>query len=97
MVAATDGEIGHIDDFLLDDESAKIRYAVVVTKNWLPGKHILIAPEWIREIKWSESKVFVNATREAVRNSPEYNPVTPVDKEYESRLFTHYGYPVTWL
>ena len=96
-VAATDGEIGHIDDFLLDDESAKIRYAVVDTKNWLPGKHVLIAPEWIREIKWSESKLFVNATREAVRNSPEYNPVTPVDKEYESRLFTHYGYPVTWL
>ncbi|MDQ2947104.1 MAG: PRC-barrel domain-containing protein [Acidobacteriota bacterium] len=96
-VTATDGEIGHIDDFLLDDESAKIRYAVVDTKNWLPGKHVLIAPEWIREIKWSESKVFVNATREAVRNSPEYNPVTPLDREYESRLFTYYGYPVPWL
>jgi len=96
-VAATDGEIGHIEDFLLDDESAKIRYAVVDTRNWLPGKTVLIAPQWIREIKWSEAKAFVNVGREAVRNSPEYNPVTPLDKEYESRLFEHYGYPIPWL
>ena len=96
-VAAADGDIGHIEDFLIDDESAKIRYAIVDTTNWLPGKNVLIAPEWIREVKWSDSKVFVNATREAVRNSPAYNPVTPIEKEYESRLFTHYGYPVPWL
>jgi uncharacterized protein YrrD len=96
-VAATDGEIGHIEDFLLDDESGRIRYAVVDTRKWLAGKSVLIAPEWIHEVKWSESKVFVNATREAVRNSPEYNPVTPVERGYESRLFSHYGYPVPWL
>lgn len=92
-VAATDGEIGHVDDFLMDDETAKIRYVVVDTRNWLPGKRVLIAPQWIREVKWAESRVFVNATREAVRDSPEYNPVTPIDKEYESRLFAHYRYP----
>jgi hypothetical protein len=92
-VAATDGEIGHIEDFLFDDETAKIRYVVVDTRNWLPGRNVLIAPEWISEIKWSESRVFVNATREAVRNSPEYNPATPLDRAYESRLHEHYGYP----
>ena len=96
-VAATDGEIGHIEDFLFDDQSAKIRYGVVDTQNWLPGKNVVIAPEWISKVKWSESKVFVNVTREAVRNSPEYNPATPLDRAYESRLFEHYGYPVPWL
>jgi uncharacterized protein YrrD len=96
-VEATDGDIGHIEDFLFDDEIAKIRYVVVDTKNWLPGKNVLIAPEWINEVKWSESKVLVRATQEAVRNSPEYNPLTQVDKDYESKLFEHYGYPVPWL
>ena len=96
-VEATDGEIGHIDDFLIDDETAKVRYAVVDTKNWMPGKHVVISPRWIREVKWSEAKVFVTLTREAVRSSPEYNPVTPLNREYESRLFEHYGYPIEWL
>jgi uncharacterized protein YrrD len=96
-VEATDDGIGHIDDFLFDDETGKIRYAVVDIRNWLPGKHVLISPQWIREVNWSESRVFVNVTREAVRTSPEYNPVTPLSKEYESRLFEHYGYPIEWL
>jgi hypothetical protein len=95
-VAAMDGEIGHIDDFLMDDETAKIRYAVVDTRNWLPGRHVLIAPEWIREVRWSDSKAFLRVSREAVQKSPEYNPVTPIDRAYESRLFEHYGYPVPW-
>jgi uncharacterized protein YrrD len=96
-VEASDGEIGHIDDFLIDDQSGRMRYAVVDTKKWLPGKSVLIAPEWIREVKWSESKVFVNTNRAAVRNSPEYNPAVPIQGEYESQLHSHYGYPLPLL
>jgi hypothetical protein len=96
-VEATDGDIGHIEDFLTHDESAKIRYAVVDTKNWLPGKHVLVAPQWIREVKWADSKVVVNATREAIQNSPEYNQLASVQPDYETQLFKHYGYPVPWL
>jgi sporulation protein YlmC with PRC-barrel domain len=96
-VEASDGEIGHIEDFLIDDQSSRIRYAVVDTKNWLPGKTVLIAPEWIREMKWSESKVYVNPSRDAVRNSPEYNAATTVEGEYESQLHSHYGYPLPLL
>jgi hypothetical protein len=96
-VAATDGEIGHIEDFLFDDETAKIRYVVVDTRNWLPGKKVLTAPQWIKDVKWSESKAYVAMNRDAVKNSPEYNNAAPVDQAYESRLFEHYGYPVPWL
>jgi hypothetical protein len=94
-VAATDREIGHISDFLVEEETAKIRYVVVDTRNWLPGRHVIIAPKWIREIKWSESRVFVNVTSEAIENSPEYKP--PLSEEYETRLSEHYGYPIEWL
>jgi hypothetical protein len=87
-VAASDGDIGHIDDFLLDERT--IRYAVVDTRNWLPGKSVLISTAWIREIRWPESKVFVTVARDAVKNSPEYDPASQVDKEYEARLLAHY-------
>jgi hypothetical protein len=96
-VEAMDGEIGQIDDLLLDDQTANIRYAVVDTRNWLPGKHVLIAPQWIREVTWAESKAFVNLTREAVRHSPVYTSLAALDKEYESRLYGHYGYPLAGL
>jgi uncharacterized protein YrrD len=96
-IEATDGEIGHVDDFLLDDQTARIRYAVVDTRNWIPGKHVLIAPQWIREVKWAESKAFVNLTREAVRQSPEYTSIAALDKEYESLLYKHYEYPLEGL
>jgi uncharacterized protein YrrD len=96
-IEATDGEIGHIDDLLIDDQTARIRYAVVDTRNWLPGKHVLVAPQWILEVRWAESKVFVNLTRDAVRDSPEYISLAALDEEYESRLYAHYGYPLEGL
>jgi hypothetical protein len=96
-IEATDGEIGHIDDFLVDDQTARIRYAVVDIRNWLPGKHVLIAPQWIREVRWADSTVFVNVTRDAVRGSPVYTSLAALDKEYESRLYSHYGYPLEGL
>ena len=56
---ALDGEIGHIEDFVIDDETWTIRYLIVGTKNWWPGKKVLVAPHWIERVSWSESKVFI--------------------------------------
>jgi uncharacterized protein YrrD len=94
---AADGEIGHISDLLLDDQTARIRYAVVDTRNWLPGKHVLIAPQWIREVRWADATAVVNVEREAVRHSPVYTSLAALDKDYESRLSMHYGYPLEGL
>ncbi|MEP7365448.1 MAG: PRC-barrel domain-containing protein [Acidobacteriota bacterium] len=96
-VEAKDGEIGHIEDFLVDDQQAQIRYAVIDTKNWLPGRKVLVTPKWIREVNWNDAKVFVDLTQDAVRKSPEYTSVELLDSAYESRLHNHYGYPIEWL
>jgi uncharacterized protein YrrD len=71
---ARDGAIGHVADLLFDDQSWSIRHIVVDTRNWLPGKHVLIASESIDEVSWSEQSVRVDATREAVKSKPEYDP-----------------------
>ena len=46
-IGATDGDIGHVEDFIIDDETWEIRYMVVDTQNWWPGKKVLVAPQWI--------------------------------------------------
>jgi len=72
-IQATDGQIGHVDDFIVDDESWAIRYLIIDTNNWWAGKKVLIAPKWIDSINWVESKIFLNVTRETVQQAPEYS------------------------
>jgi hypothetical protein len=72
MLHATDGAIGHAVDFLLDPESWAIRYLLVNTHNWLPGKHVMIAPSLIERVEWPQYAVHLKLSREEVRRSPEY-------------------------
>lgn len=92
-IEATDGTIGHVDDFLLDDATWEIRYLVVDTRNWWPGKKVLIAPQWIDEVGWNEAKVYVQMTRQAIKGSPSYDPSKPLAPEYARALHDYYGQP----
>ncbi len=89
---ATDGEIGHIEDFIIDDETWAIRYLIVDTRNWLPGRKILISPQWIDRVSWSEAKVFINLTRETIQQSPEYTAASLLTRDDELKLHRHYSY-----
>lgn len=95
-VQATDDEIGHVEDFVLDDESWEIRYLVGDTSNWWFGKKVLIAPSWVTEVNWPDRKVFVAASRDEVKNAPEFDWSMPVPREYEERLHDFYGRPGYW-
>jgi hypothetical protein len=95
-IQATDGDIGHVDDFLIDDREWAIRYVIVDTRNWWPGKKVVVSPDWIRQVSWRESQVHVDLTREALKAAPEYDADRPLEREYETRLFRHYGRPSYW-
>jgi hypothetical protein len=88
---ASDGSIGHVDDFLFDEETWSIRYLAIDTRNWLPGKHVLVSSEWVERVSWDERKVQVNLTRDAVRASPEYDRDALLTASDEDRLYQHYG------
>jgi hypothetical protein len=92
-----EGEIGHLKGFLVDNETWAIRYLEVATRNWWPGKRVLVAPEWIEKISWQDSKVFVGLTREAIRGCPEYLESMHIDRDYENRIYLHYGKPPYWM
>jgi hypothetical protein len=95
-VDAVDGEIGHIADFLLDDEEWTIRYMVVDTRDLWPGKHVLMSPEWIERVSWEDGKVYVDLSREAIKNAPVYAPGASVSRDYEAELCRHYGREGYW-
>lgn len=93
---ATDGEIGHVESLLIDDRTWAILYMVVDTSNWWGGQRVLIAPSWIREVSWFDSKVTVELTRQAVKDAPAYDPAMPLDRRHEMLLYKHYGRPGYW-
>jgi len=96
-IQAADGEIGHVDDFVIDDETWTIRYLIVDTRNWWPGKKVLISPQWIERVSWLESKVFVNLPCETIKQAPEYTKESLVTREYENSLYRHYNRRGYWV
>jgi len=96
-IKAQDGEIGHVEDFIVDDESWILRYLVVDTRNWLPGgKKVMLSPGWAERVDWKREKVVVDLKGDTVERGPEYNPANPVNREVETRLYDYYGRPVYW-
>ncbi|HEU4327114.1 MAG TPA: PRC-barrel domain-containing protein [Roseiflexaceae bacterium] len=95
-IQALDDDIGHVDDFVLDDENWVIRYLVVDTRNWWPGKRVLVSPRWITDVSWAERAVHVDLRKEQIKTSPEYDPTRVLNREDEERLYRHYGLPVYW-
>ena len=93
---ALDDSIGHLEDFMADNESWAIRYLVVDTRNWWPGKHVLIPPQWIKKLDWSLKTVDVDVTRDTVQGSSEYDPAIDFTREREASLYRHYQRPGYW-
>jgi hypothetical protein len=95
-IQATDGDIGHVEDFVVDDEVWALRYVVVDTRNWLPGRKVLVSPQWIAAVNWAEEKLKVDLTTDSIKNSPEYDILAPIDRDYEHALYDYYGRPFYW-
>ena len=95
-IVATDGPIGAIDDFLFDDERWAIRYVVVDTGRWLPGRQVLISPLSISRTDWHEQRIALSISRDAVKHSPGIDAHQPVSRRREQEYFDYYGYPYYW-
>jgi len=95
-IQASDGEIGHVEDFIIDDEAWAIRYLIIDTRNWWPGKKVLISPRWIERISWDDLKVFLNLPRETIKQAPEYTEEFLLTRDYENRLHRHYNRQGYW-
>jgi hypothetical protein len=94
-IRARDGEIGHVEDFLLDDETWAIRYLVVDTGNRWFGNHVLVSPAWVTDVSWSERLVDIDLTRGKVETGPQFDR-RQLNRLYEQRLHRFYGRSGYW-
>jgi hypothetical protein len=69
-VHGTDGPLGHIDDFLVDEAASRVCYLMVDTSNWMGGKWVAVSAASIDTIDWAQGVVHVKLTRDQIRNSP---------------------------
>jgi uncharacterized protein YrrD len=97
VIHALDGDLGHVTDVLFDDVSWAARYLVVDTSNWWFGKHVLVAPEWVTDISWSERSVSINVTRQRLKSAPLYDRAEHVDRQWEAAYYRHLQQPGYWL
>jgi hypothetical protein len=96
-IQAKDGEVGHVEDFIIDDETWAIRYLIVDARSWWAGKMVLVSPRWIKSVSWKESAVFVDLSRATIKQSPEYIEGSPLSREYEAALHQHYNFQGYWV
>jgi len=96
-IQGTDEKVGHVDDFIVDDETWEIRYLVVDTRNWWPGKKVLLAPGWASRVSWLERMIHVDVSRQFIKSCPEWD-TTPagINRQYERGLYDYYTRPFYW-
>jgi len=95
-IHATDGDIGHVDGFLVDGRTWAIRYLIVNTSNWWLGHQVLLAPAWFAEVSWVYSKVTTRLTRQEVKNSPTYDSLLALNRGDEEGIYRHYQQKGYW-
>jgi hypothetical protein len=92
-IQARDDETGQLEDIIIDDGDWSIDYLIVDTRNWLPGKQVLLSPHWVERIDWTTAKLFFDLDQETIKNCPQYDPAESVNKRLESVDFDYHGWP----
>jgi hypothetical protein len=92
-VQGSDRAIGHVDEFLIDDETWAVRYLAIDTRNWWYGRKVLVAPPWASRVSWAERKVYFDRPRQKIKDAPEWDGKLPLTRDYEARLHEYFEQP----
>jgi uncharacterized protein YrrD len=95
-LAASDGAIGHVQDFYFDDKTWAIRYLAADTGTWLAGRQILLSPHAFGRLDNDGKILSINLTRKQIENSPSIDSHRPVSRQYEENYYNYYGWPHYW-
>ncbi len=95
-IAATDGDIGTVVDFLVDDDRWTVRYLVASTGHFFLGRRVLISPICFRQADWPTKSFHVQLTMDKVKHAPGIDGDPSVSRQYETKLSEYYAYAVYW-
>jgi hypothetical protein len=89
-IQSIDEQVGQAEDLIVEVSDWNIRYTVIDTQKWLPGRKALISTAWIKKVDGVDKKVHIDLSSKAIRNSPDFVPGGPIDFEYEAKLYDYY-------
>jgi len=95
-VHAIDGDFGSVQDFYFDVAEWTIRYLVVDTGGWLPGRQVVISPSAVTECNWEGRAFSLDLTKKQIENSPSVDTHQPVTRRHEHELAEHFRWPTWW-
>jgi uncharacterized protein YrrD len=93
QLETSDGDNGHVNDFYFDDRNWSIRYLIVDTGRWLPGRLVLISPHAFGRLHQAGKLPRVKLTRKQIENSPSIDLHKPVSRQYEEEYYRYFGWP----
>lgn len=93
-IRGKDDEFGHVEDIVFEGSDWGLRFFVLDTRNWLPGRHVLLPLKCVEEVRWSQRNLLVRTTREQIASAPEYNGGGISDSQ-RRRIFSHFRCPDT--
>jgi hypothetical protein len=89
-VEATDGGIGKVDDAT---DNVGGSFIVVDTGPWIFGKKVMLPAGVIETVDFDAETVYVNRTKDEIKNAPEYDESKHGDTAYQAQLGGYYGEP----
>jgi hypothetical protein len=88
-IEATDGAIGYVEDFLYDERNWALRFVAVDARSWFPGRHLLVAVEWVDHASWNECKFRLKLRKEEIREAPEWYPELALAPQDENSIYRY--------
>tara|TARA_R110002020_G_scaffold58372_4_gene160055 strand:+ start:19205 stop:19948 length:744 start_codon:yes stop_codon:yes gene_type:complete len=93
-IEAADGTIGSVSDLILDPKDFRVALIAVDTGNWLPGRVVVLDPQWARSVSWTDRTVSFDKTRQEIEDAPALAELSGLERSYEADLYRYYGYPM---
>lgn len=93
---ALDGSIGRVHDFVVNDSDWRIQYVVVDMEDGKPERKVVISPWWVDAVRWDESVMVVHIPKGTIEKSQPYDAAVPMSRDYEEKLYDHYGKKKYW-
>jgi hypothetical protein len=87
-VEALDGSIGKVDNATFDVGSS---FIVVDTGPWIFGKKVMLPAGVVQDVDLDTETVFVNRTKDQIKDSPEFDEDRSTDSNYRDELGGYYG------
>jgi len=97
VVAASDGYIGHVNDFYFDDVTWAIRYLFIDGGEWMAKRQVLLSPHAFDQFSTRGEVLQVNLTRKQVEECPQSSAHLPISRQIEEDYYHHYGWPAYWI